>query len=63
MRFFHSPVINSIICVIAHTHMPHLDINIDHGSYMYADAGGWTVGRSDFAVITSEEIAICNYQR
>ncbi len=51
------------ICMIAHTHMPQLNTNIDSGKYMYADAGAWTVGRSDFAVITNEEIALCNYQR
>jgi UDP-2,3-diacylglucosamine pyrophosphatase LpxH len=51
------------ICIIAHTHKPYLNTAIDHGRYMYVDAGAWTVGRSDFAVVTNEEIAVCNYQR
>lgn len=27
------------------------------------DAGGWTAGRSDFVVITNEEVGICSYKR
>lgn len=51
------------ICVIGHTHHPYLNTDIDNGNYIYIDAGAWTVGRSDFAVITNEEVAICCYRR
>lgn len=51
------------ISIIAHTHQPYLNSNVDGGNYMLADAGAWTEGRSDFAVVTNEEIAICRYKR
>ncbi len=51
------------ICLIAHTHVPYLNANIGGGEYILADAGAWTEGRSDFAVVTDEEMAICRYAR
>ncbi len=51
------------ICIIGHTHHPYLDTNFNNGSHIYMDAGAWTEGRSDFAVVTNEEICICCYQR
>jgi len=51
------------ICVIGHTHHPYLNTNINDGKNIYIDAGGWTAGRSDFVVITNEEVGICCYQR
>lgn len=51
------------VCIIGHTHRPHLDANVDGGNYVFADAGAWTEGRSDFVVVTNEEIAVCRYQR
>jgi len=51
------------ITIIGHTHMPHLDANVDGGSYMYVDCGAWTVRRSDFVVVTDEELALCHYRR
>lgn len=51
------------ICIIGHTHHPYLDANFNNGANIYLDAGAWTEGRSDFAVITNEELCICNYQR
>lgn len=51
------------ICLIAHTHVPTLNTDVGGGDYILADAGAWTEGRSDFAVITDEEMAICRYAR
>ncbi len=51
------------ITVIGHTHMPHLDATVDDGEYIYIDCGAWTVGRSDFVVVTDEELALCHYKR
>ncbi len=51
------------ISIIAHTHQPYLNTNVDGGNYILADAGAWTEGRSDFAVVTNEEMAICRYSR
>jgi predicted phosphodiesterase len=51
------------ISIIGHTHQPYVDVNVDNGNYMYIDAGGWTEGRSDFVVVTNEELAICHYSR
>ena len=51
------------ICLIAHTHQPYLNTDIGGGDYVLADAGAWTEGRSDFAVVTDEEMAICRYAR
>jgi len=51
------------ITIIAHTHQPYLDTNIGGGDYILADAGAWTEGRSDFAVVTKREIAVCRYSR
>ncbi len=51
------------ICIIGHTHHPYLDTNFNNGKNIYIDAGAWTEGRSDFAVITNEEVGICCYQR
>ena len=54
---------NCRISIIGHTHHPHLDPNVDDGNYMYVDCGAWTEGRSDFVVVTDEELAICHYKR
>ncbi len=51
------------ISIIAHTHVPYLNTDIGGGDYILADAGAWTEGRSDFAVVTDEEMAICRYAR
>ncbi len=51
------------ICVIGHTHHPYLNTKINDGKNIYIDAGGWTSGRSDFVVITNEEVGICCYHR
>jgi UDP-2,3-diacylglucosamine pyrophosphatase LpxH len=51
------------ICVIGHTHQPYLKTDLNGGEHIFIDAGAWTVGRSDFAVITNEEVAICCYHR
>jgi len=51
------------ISIIGHTHLPYLDANVDGGNYIFIDAGCWTEGRSDFAVVTNEELAICRYKR
>ncbi len=51
------------ITIVGHTHMPNLDANIDNGKYIYIDCGAWTVGRSDFVVVTDEELALCHYKR
>ncbi len=57
---------NTRICVIGHTHNPHMEFvyNVD-GSVrgLFVDCGAWTEGRSDFAVITDEEVALCRYLR
>ena len=51
--------------IIGHTHQPLLNFvqTPDGGSCIFADAGAWTEGRSDFVVLTNEEIAICHYKR
>jgi UDP-2,3-diacylglucosamine pyrophosphatase LpxH len=54
---------NARICVIGHTHHPYLDANVSSGNYIYVDAGAWTEGRSNFVVVTDEEIALCHYKR
>jgi len=51
------------ISVIGHTHHPFLDATVGGGEYIFVDAGAWTSGRSDFMVITNEELAICQYRR
>jgi predicted phosphodiesterase len=51
------------ICLIGHTHHAYLDPKFEDGKYMFIDAGAWTGPRSDFAVITDEELAICCYHR
>lgn len=51
------------ICVVGHTHHPYLNKNVKGNKFIYVDAGAWTEGRSDFVVITDEELAICCYQR
>lgn len=51
------------ISIIAHTHQPFIDTTIGGGDYILADAGAWTEGRSDFAVVTDSEVAICRYSR
>jgi UDP-2,3-diacylglucosamine pyrophosphatase LpxH len=51
------------ICVVGHTHYPYLNKDVKGNKFIYVDAGAWTEGRSDFVVITDEELAICCYQR
>jgi UDP-2,3-diacylglucosamine pyrophosphatase LpxH len=51
------------ICVIGHTHHPYINTDINDGKNIYIDAGAWTAGRSDFVVITNEEVGICCYER
>lgn len=51
------------VCVAAHTHHPYLDPEFADGRAVYIDAGAWTDGRTDFAVITNDEAAICRYRR
>jgi len=63
IKHINGPLGSTRICIIGHTHHPYLDPNIDGGKYIFADAGAWTEGRSDFAVVTNEEIAICRYKR
>jgi hypothetical protein len=53
------------IRIIGHTHHPLLrlvQLPNDKGC-IFADAGAWTEGRSDFVVLTNKEIAICHYKR
>ena len=51
------------ISIIGHTHYPYLNTNFNNGKNIYLDAGAWTEGRSDFAVVTNEELCICSYMR
>jgi hypothetical protein len=53
------------ITIIGHTHYPHLEVDIrpNGEGTIFADAGAWTEGRSDFLVMTDQEIAICHYKR
>jgi UDP-2,3-diacylglucosamine pyrophosphatase LpxH len=51
------------ICVVGHTHHPYLNKDVKGNKFIYVDAGAWTEGRSDFVVITDEELAICCYER
>lgn len=51
------------ICLIGHTHHAYLDPEFGDGKYIYIDAGAWTGSRSDFAIITNEEVGICCYHR
>lgn len=54
---------NIRVCIIGHTHYPYLNPNVENGKRIFVDAGAWTSGRSDFVVITNEELAICRYKR
>jgi hypothetical protein len=56
---------NMRVCIIGHTHQPYLNLreSADGGGWLFVDAGAWTEGRSDFVVLTDEEIAICHYKR
>jgi len=51
------------ITVIGHTHHPYINTDVNNGKHIFIDAGAWTSGRSDFVVITNEELAICCYVR
>lgn len=51
------------ICAVAHSHMPTLRTDFLGGEGIFIDAGAWTEGRSDFALITNDEVAICRYKR
>jgi UDP-2,3-diacylglucosamine pyrophosphatase LpxH len=54
---------NIRISIIGHTHHPYFNPNVGEGEYLFIDTGCWTAGRSDFVVVTDEEIAICRYHR
>jgi UDP-2,3-diacylglucosamine pyrophosphatase LpxH len=51
------------ICIIGHTHHAYLDPQFGDGKYIFIDSGAWTGSRSDFTVITNEEVGICCYNR
>ena len=51
------------ITVIGHTHHPYIKTDVNNGKQIFIDAGAWTSGRTDFVVITNEELAICCYKR
>jgi hypothetical protein len=51
------------ICVVGHSHKPQLFSNLSLGEQILIDAGAWTDGRTDFAVITNDEVAVCGYRR
>ncbi len=51
------------LCVIGHTHHPYFKTDVNNGKHIFVDSGAWTSGRSDFTVITNEEVAICCYER
>ncbi len=53
------------ITIIGHTHYPHLaaDVRSNGQGTVFVDAGAWSEGRSDFVVMTDEEIGICHYKR
>lgn len=55
--------IDTKICVVGHTHHPYFNTDVNGGKHIFIDSGAWTSGRSDFAIITNEEVAICSYQR
>ncbi len=46
-----------------YSHHPYINTDINDGKKIYVDAGAWTSGRSDFVVITNEEVGICCYKR
>jgi hypothetical protein len=49
------------ICVVAHTHHPMISSSWAQGECLLVDAGVWTGGRTDFAIITNSEVAVCRY--
>lgn len=51
------------ILIGAHSHRPFIDPGFAGGSGIYIDAGAFTDGRSDFVVVTNEEVAVCRYRR
>ena len=51
------------VCIIGHTHQPIMIPDFAGNECIFVDAGAWTNGRSDFAVVTNEEIAICRFKR
>ncbi len=51
------------IIVTAHSHVPLLYTHACNDHCWYVDAGAWTEGRSDFVIITNDEIALCRYKR
>lgn len=61
----HSNSPDNRICIIGHTHHPYFNVNVtaDGDGYIFVDTGAWTEGRSDFVVLTDEEIALCHYKR
>jgi hypothetical protein len=59
----HSGVWPSSICVTAHSHSPILYSDSESHPIYFIDAGAWTEGRSDFAIITNREISVCSFRR
>ena len=51
------------ICVAAHSHSPLVYTHLSYDHCWFVDAGAWTEGRSDFAVITNHELAVSRYSR
>ena len=51
------------ICITAHSHVPLLYTHACHDHCWFIDAGAWTEGRSDFAIIANDEVAVCRYRR
>ncbi len=51
------------LLLVGHTHKPYIDANFADGRGLYLDAGAWSYGRSDFAVVTNDEVAVCHYAR
>ncbi|NMC44201.1 MAG: hypothetical protein GYA46_09820 [candidate division Zixibacteria bacterium] len=51
------------LVLVGHTHKPYIDPDFADGNTFYIDAGAWSYGRSDFAVVTNEEVAVCHYAR
>lgn len=49
------------VCVVAHTHHPMISSSWSQGECLLVDAGVWTGGRTDFAIITNSEVAVCRY--
>ena len=51
------------VCVTAHSHLPDLLWLDDAQRTVFVDAGAWTEGRSDFAIIAAGEVALARFDR